>query len=351
MDQDRISIITPFWNAESTLAVCIESVLLQTWADWELLLVDDGSDDGSPDIADSYAETDPRIRVIHTENRGVSTARNEGLKMASGEFATFLDADDRMAPEMLKTLYAVLQKTGADIAGCGFHTFTDWGRMSPEEREPGDAEQEESAAPEETEGKAPAVETVTAEEFVRNRLLFSDTRIWSKLFRKNILGGASFRNDLTIGEDMLFLLSLMEDAHSIAITDEKLYYYYVNPKGAMEKPFEKSYMDQILCWDTAAHWIGGHMPEILQDEASAAQLAAVQCVSVMLVAGKLARLSPEQRKNFQKETEQAGARLKEYLKVKGVYAALPAGYRIKTSMFSRFPQFYFKSYGAYKSVT
>jgi hypothetical protein len=171
--EDRISIIVPFYNAESTLETCVQSVLLQTWDNWELLLVDDGSADGSPDLADTLADSDGRIRVRHTENHGVSRARNEGLKMAGGRYVTFLDADDRMAPDMLKKLHAVIIKSGAEIAGCSFHTFTDFKAQPPEETE----EQEE--------GKEAVMDGTM---FVRRRLLRGDTRIWSKLFLREKLG-------------------------------------------------------------------------------------------------------------------------------------------------------------------
>lgn len=97
-----ISLIVPVYNCRKYLPECIESILGQTFSDFELLLIDDGSRDGSSEICDAFQERDPRIRVFHTPNRGVSAARNTGLDHAQGEFIVFVDSDDRIAPEHLQ---------------------------------------------------------------------------------------------------------------------------------------------------------------------------------------------------------------------------------------------------------
>ena len=99
-----ISVIVPVYQAEALLPQCVESVLAQTFSDWELLLIDDGSRDGSPTLCDGYAARDPRIRVFHKPNGGVSTARNLGLEQATGPYIAFLDADDTFEPAALETL-------------------------------------------------------------------------------------------------------------------------------------------------------------------------------------------------------------------------------------------------------
>lgn len=114
-----ISIIVPVYNAEKYLARAVDSILEQTFADWELLLIDDGSPDRCGVICDEYAEKDSRIRVIHRENRGVSAARNAGLDAASGEYIYFLDSDDYLDPHALETLYRHMTKANADIVFAG----------------------------------------------------------------------------------------------------------------------------------------------------------------------------------------------------------------------------------------
>lgn len=101
MSQVKVSVIVPLYNAEKFAKRCIESVLRQTFDNYELILVDDGSKDKTGEICDQYAEKDSRIKVIHKKNGGVSSARNSGLEMAEGEWVTFLDADDWIEPDFL----------------------------------------------------------------------------------------------------------------------------------------------------------------------------------------------------------------------------------------------------------
>lgn len=116
MDQKpEVSVIVPVWNSVSYLPQAVGSVLSQTFDNWELILIDDGSTDGSGALCSAYAEKDPRIRVIRQDNRGPSEARNTGLKHASGTFLQFLDSDDWLDPEALKTLKETADTTGADM--------------------------------------------------------------------------------------------------------------------------------------------------------------------------------------------------------------------------------------------
>ena len=110
-----ISIIVPIYNIEKFLPCCIDSVLAQTFTDWELILVDDGSKDSSGNICDAYAAKDERIRVIHKANGGLTSARNAGLAMASGEWIMHLDGDDWIEPDMLEGLIRRGEETGCDI--------------------------------------------------------------------------------------------------------------------------------------------------------------------------------------------------------------------------------------------
>lgn len=110
-----ISVIMPVFNTEPYLKRAIDSVLHQSYQDWELLLVDDGSFDGSEKLCDIYAEKDSRIKVIHQRNEGVSVARNIGIQYAAGEFIQFLDSDDWLDPDILQTVYDALIASGSDM--------------------------------------------------------------------------------------------------------------------------------------------------------------------------------------------------------------------------------------------
>lgn len=111
----KVSVIIPIYNVESYLRCCLNSILAQTFTEWELILVDDGSKDTCGSICDEYATKDGRIRVIHKPNGGLTSARNAGLAMASGEWVMYLDGDDWIEPEMLELLLQKGEDTGADI--------------------------------------------------------------------------------------------------------------------------------------------------------------------------------------------------------------------------------------------
>ena len=116
-----VSIIIPVYNAEHTLERCVDSVLGQEFTDFELLLVDDGSSDGSPALCDRYAAQDSRVRVIHKENGGVSAARNAAMDLAEGEFLQFLDSDDWITPDATKLLLRSAREHQCDLVIADFY--------------------------------------------------------------------------------------------------------------------------------------------------------------------------------------------------------------------------------------
>ena len=118
-DNPKISIIVPVYKVEQYLRQCLDSVLVQTFGDWECILVDDGSPDNSGSICDEYAKKDPRFRVIHKENGGVSSARNEGLKHTSGEWVYFVDSDDTLYPDAL-SIFAIMIGDSVDAIMAGY---------------------------------------------------------------------------------------------------------------------------------------------------------------------------------------------------------------------------------------
>lgn len=118
MERCCLSIIVPIYNSGEYLSATLENVLAQNYEKYELILVDDGSTDGSGALCDEFAERDPRIRVIHQKNAGVSAARNAGLDAAGGEYVGFVDSDDLIEPEMFSTLTGIAAQYDADIVQC-----------------------------------------------------------------------------------------------------------------------------------------------------------------------------------------------------------------------------------------
>lgn len=128
---ERISVIIPVYNRCDVLRQCVQSVQSQTYPELEIILVDDGSEDGSPELCFQLAEEDSRIRVCRLRHRGVSSARNAGLLRAEGEYLYFLDSDDVIAPDMLQTMADHIKQTGADMACCRFRMKMREGEFIP----------------------------------------------------------------------------------------------------------------------------------------------------------------------------------------------------------------------------
>lgn len=120
MIEGLISVVVPVYNVEKYISRCVDSVLKQTYTNWELILINDGSSDKSGTICDEYASNDSRIRVIHQKNSGPSVARNNGVACANGEYIAFLDSDDWLYPEMYQKLINAAKEYDADMVKCGF---------------------------------------------------------------------------------------------------------------------------------------------------------------------------------------------------------------------------------------
>ena len=406
-----ISVIVPVHNAAGTLEAAVRSVREQTFADVELILVEDGGADGSPILCDTLAAEDARIRVFHMEDMGVSAARNLGLDAARGERIAFLDADDVLHPSMLQVLSAMLDASGADYAGCGFEKrhegeaafgdeahaagltakvgagapfpaeisgpdpvqlMTDGahqeakstdGVVPMESSVPGqmmsgsgsiaaaevtaeaDADRV-SAADLEAGGSGRATELCGAQIITEGTLHpeHPDTRVWSKLFSREYIGDTRFREGLTIGEDMLFLVELARpDARYVQIPDA-LYSYYINPNGAMERPFAPNHMDTIRCRDLAENVIREKFPGIAGDPDGAARLAAQQLIAAVLTASKIARLPSDDQRRYEKEFETCRESIRQHYRVRGAAEYLPKGYSVKIQMLLHLPGVYRKWY-------
>ena len=228
----KISVIIPVYNAADTLAATIQAVLAQTYADLELLLINDGSSDSSGSICDGFS--DHRVRVFHQENQGVSAARNLGLARSAGEYITFLDADDIVPADYLQVLYDACRD--ADIAVCDVVSIQD-GRELARFTHP---------------------DAVLTQREVLDFLL-TRRRINSgpcaKLFRRKVLEGLTFP-PLKAYEDILFIREAFCRARHIAVTDRTEYRYIQNPAGAMSSFFKAPSADIIRATDVLLEFIG-----------------------------------------------------------------------------------------------
>lgn len=193
-----VSCIIPVYNTQKYLPRCIESVLAQTFVDWEMLLIDDGSTDASGSICDEYAAKDERIRVFHKENGGISSARNLGLNYAQGEWIFFVDSDDSLPKTSLESLLS--RSSDANIIAGGFFSL----------------------------GGGKIVETLKEPKFISRDL---DRKIptaymatvWGKLFKRKIC--PMFDERVRFAEDTLFILSCVRETDRIKLVDDTVYTY------------------------------------------------------------------------------------------------------------------------------
>ncbi len=325
-----VSVIVPVYNGEDYLEKCVERIENQTYDNLEVLIVNDGSRDKTAQICEGLALRYKNIRLLTLCDEGVSAARNAGLEAAQGEYVTFVDADDGLLPDMVAVLYQCIERTGADVAGCGFFIWK---------------EEQEFAHTVCKAGREEDIKVYQPAEFFEQEVLKGNSRCWSKLYKRSSIDSLRFRKGLTIGEDMLFLVDLLLQIKALAEVDYKGYGYFRNPKGAMGRAFRPDYMDQISCWEIAREKTEDIAA--LAKECQADRLAQMKCqvtvlliMAIMLTAGKIARLSGRERK---KQAEYIGIcrdKIRKELQASGAYNMLPLGYKVKAKLFAGAPAAY-----------
>lgn len=225
MVEQKISIIIPVYNAAPFIRQCLESVLSQTYQNIEAILVDDGSVDGSGQICDQFQERDERIRVVHQSNQGVTAARNAALRLATGDWIGFVDADDWIEPAMYQTMLNTAEKCGADVVCCKIF----------------DAQAASGAC--NCYGQDAALQLL-----LRGDLLNS---LWNKLYRADLIRDIRIPPDIRYAEDLLINYFVFRNVQNIAALDAK-FYHYVKHDGActkvavQERHFDSLKVSQVL---------------------------------------------------------------------------------------------------------
>lgn len=234
-----ISIIVPVYNVEKYLRPCLDSILAQTYADWEAILVDDGSKDHSGDICDEYAEKDHRFRVIHKENGGVSSARNLGIEECKGEWLTFMDSDDWIELNLLETLSQKISSSRVDCIRWGFFREYIYGQSEV---------------------------SLTQEKLIENgyeNYVISkkgyDAFVWNTLFNKCLLGGIRFDEYINWCEDHIFTTEYLAKCNNVLWLTNSLYHHRVglgdtlstnmSPEMMMKASEKLAYQRKILVGD------------------------------------------------------------------------------------------------------
>ena len=215
-EKPLLSIIVPVYKVENYLQKCIDSILAQTFTDFELILVDDGSPDNCPALCDAAAAKDARIRVLHQKNGGLSAARNAGLDVARGEWIGFVDSDDYIAPEMSEILYKAVQSTGADLALCDYVKVDETGALCT---------QTHVAVPQ---------KSLTGRELLQKAYWTTVQIAWNKLYHRTIF--AQLRYPVgKLNEDFFVIPEICLNTQKAVVVPDVLYYYVQRGDSIMGK--------------------------------------------------------------------------------------------------------------------
>lgn len=201
-----ISIIVPVYNAEDTLNRCLDSILNQTFSDWELLLIDDGSTDRSAELCDQYASKDQRIKVLHKKNGGVSSARNIGLSHAKGEWITFIDSDDEIPKD---TFTGDCKSFTEDLIIGAYYGFREGEETSRWSLHSGTFNKDN-----------------LLEFYIENLNAPIMGVVWGKLFRNSLCKDLNFDTNMKVGEDTLFVMQYLQRVKELRVIDKDVYLYY-----------------------------------------------------------------------------------------------------------------------------
>ena len=244
-----VSVIVPVYNVRQYLPACIESVLRQTNPDWELLLVDDGSTDGSADICDLYAEQDKRISVFHKENGGSSSARNYALEHMTGDCCIMLDSDDLIHPSLLEDAYKVLNETQADAVVYNYKKVDEGYSIA------GDLCGHESIQ----------VETLSTKEIITEILTGRRFRMLAcnKLYKSDLWKDVRYPVGRKYGDDTTVTYQLMYKCGKVAYIHETYYYYRDRPGSALHTNISERNLQLFMAYSEMLNFFAERDPKYI----------------------------------------------------------------------------------------
>lgn len=241
----EISVIVPVYNTEKYLDRCIRSIINQTFSDFELILVDDGSKDNSGFICDEWEKKDSRIKVIHQKNAGAGAARNAGLRVAKGEYIGFIDSDDWIEPQMYEVMYNAIEKYSADVGMCNISSRIEFSIRT------------EFSMHESYDNRKFPFELKNQEEmlsiFFRVHGEKGILSVCQRLIHKSVLKDFMFVEG-TISEDVSAAYYFITHSQRTVVTNFSFYNYYINKKGVTKSPVTMKDIEYIeafkrIFWD------------------------------------------------------------------------------------------------------
>ena len=241
-----VSIIVPIYKVEKDLLACVQSICNQTYANLEIILVDDGSPDNCGRMCDEFARNDARIKVIHKINGGLSRARNTGMKIMTGEYITFVDSDDILENDFVEEMLRIINKYKAQIAICKNSTFEKGKSFNNDPVEINER-------------------CFNAAEAIKNMLYQKDFDVaaWGKMYHKDTMFGISFPDGL-IHEDIPTTYKALLRCQKVAFTTRELYRYQIRKESIENQKFTIKKMDCIKSAQMMLDDIMLNYPELLQ---------------------------------------------------------------------------------------
>lgn len=247
MSQELISIIVPVYNIEEYLPRCVKTLCAQTYQNIEILLVDDGSTDGTGALCDRLAEEDERIRVFHKENGGSSSARNYGIERAKGAYLGFVDSDDYVEPYMYERLYEAISTAGVPVAQIGRDELDEEGNRLPD-----------ICIPPET------AETIASAGFMKELLMHrGDCSFCTKLIKRELFLERQFPSGV-LNEDFHLLIQLLPEIEGIVSLPGQAYHVFCRMGSNTRKKtgFSRVFADNVDNADLVAEIVAKHYPEL-----------------------------------------------------------------------------------------
>ena len=256
---ELISVIVPVYNVEAYVAKCIESIQNQSYQHLEIILVDDGSTDDSGDICDQYAAYDDRIKVIHQENGGISAARNTGIEAANGDYITFVDSDDYIAPNMYEDMLHILKDNDLDILECT--AFRDKDGTIIEGCNDG------------------SLEIFNRHEALKMAMHDCFIAVWSQMYKRSAIGDVRFPVGRKF-EDTAVSYLFIANTNRVGHINRCYYYYRLNPNSITQTSFDpKSRWDFVIGYEERLQYAIHHHLPYVDDCNSLLMKAVLSCLT------------------------------------------------------------------------
>ena len=275
MSQTLLSVIVPVYNVEQYLPECIESIINQEFRNLEIILINDGSPDRSPQICDSYAKKDRRIKVIHQANQGLSEARNIGIENATGEYVSFVDSDDIISRWMYSAMLKVAKENDLDLVSCGIIDFRDGEKIIDKNE------------------RLNYVIIDSREALSHYMYEKYDIHVIScnKIFRKSIFDDIRFQKGMLF-EDFIPITQTIIRSGRMASMENKYYYYRkrsdsINGKQFISKDFDKKIMDLSYAVEGAYRIVEAYDKEISKKMMPAIIKAKTSIINKMILSNSI----------------------------------------------------------------